>query len=108
MTHHALVLVYIGRRPESTGRAIAEAVGVTERATRAILDDLEEAGYIERERIGRRNRYHVDIHRPVTRIQDHDLTVGQILQILEREEPTTEQSGDAVASSAVASAVAPM
>lgn len=85
LTHHALVLIYVGRRPESTGLEIAQAVGVTERATRAILSDLEDVGYVEREKIGRRNRYHVDIHRPVTRIGERDLTVGQILEILERE-----------------------
>ena len=86
LTHHALVLLYASRRPESTGLEIAQAVGVTERSARAILGDLEDAGYIEREKFGRRNRYHVDIHRAVTRIGERDLTVGQILELLQREE----------------------
>lgn len=90
LTNHALVLLYIGRRPESTGIEIAQAVGITERAARAILDHLEDAGYIERERIGRRNRYRVDLHRPVTRVGDRDLTVGQILELLEREDSGSE------------------
>lgn len=92
LTNHALVLVCIGRRPESTGLEIAQAVGITERATRAILSDLEDAAYIERERIGRRNRYHVDVERPVTRIGDRDLSVGQVLGILERD--GTEKAAD--------------
>ena len=80
--------MYIGRRPESTGLQIAQTVGITERATRRILDDLEDAGYVEREKLGRRNRYHVDIHRPVTRIGDSDLTVGQLLEVLQDGEET--------------------
>jgi DNA-binding IclR family transcriptional regulator len=85
LTHHAEVLLHIGRRPESTGLEIAQAVGVTERSARAMLRDLEDAGYIEREKIGRRNRYHVDVHRPVTSFDGQHLSVGQILQLLERE-----------------------
>lgn len=88
LTNHALVLVYVGRHPESTGLEIAQAAGITERATRAILSDLEKSGCIQRERIGRRNRYHIDVDRPVTRIEQRDLTVGQILEILEREDAT--------------------
>ena len=64
LTNHAWVLLHISRQPESTGLAIAQAVGITERATRRIVDDLEAAGYVERERIGRRNRYRVDVHQP--------------------------------------------
>ena len=86
LTHHALVLLHVSHSPESTGIEIAQSVGVTERSARAILGDLEDAGYIEREKIGRRNRYHVDIHRSVTRIGERDLTVGQILELLQRED----------------------
>src|SRR6266571_2277247 len=86
LTHHAEVLLHVGRRAESTGLEIAQAVGVTERSARAILRDLEDAGYIEREKIGRRNRYHVDVHRPVTSLGGQHLSVGQILQLLAREE----------------------
>ena len=41
-------------------RDIAETVGVTERAARRITNDLVEAGYVTRERIGRRNRYRIN------------------------------------------------
>lgn len=82
LTNHALVLIHISRQPESTGLEIAQAVGVTERATRKIVGDLEAAGYIAREKMGRRNRYRVDTQRPITRIGERDLTVGQILEIV--------------------------
>ena len=86
LTNHALVLAFISGRPESTGLQIAQAVGITERATRKIVADLHAAGYIETERVGRHNRYHVDGSRPMARIGDRQLTVGQLLGlVLDRE-----------------------
>ena len=43
LTNYALVLTYIGQRPDSTGVEIAGAVGITERATRKIIADLQAA-----------------------------------------------------------------
>ena len=79
LTNHALVLLYVSRRPESTGLEIAQAVGVTERAVRSILGDLHAAGSIEREKIGRRNRYRVDRHRPMGRIGTPDEIAKAVL-----------------------------
>ena len=79
LTNHARVLIHISRRPASTGLEIAQAVGVTERAVRAILSDLTAAGYVESERLGRRNQYRVDIHRPLLQFGDRALTVGAVL-----------------------------
>ena len=88
LTNYALVLTYISRRPESTGLEIAQAVGITERATRKIVGDLQAAGYIEREKVGRRNRYQVDVHQTVGRIGEQELTVGQFLELfLGRDDP---------------------
>jgi hypothetical protein len=84
LTNHARVLLYISQQPESTGLEIAQAVGVTERATRRIVDDLQSAGYIERERVGRRNRYRVDPLRPVARIGEREFTLGQLLELVLR------------------------
>jgi DNA-binding IclR family transcriptional regulator len=51
------VLLCIVHDQQTRLREIAEACGITERAAHRIVADLEEAGYITRERIGRRNRY---------------------------------------------------
>jgi DNA-binding transcriptional regulator PaaX len=61
---------------------IAQAVGITERATRNIVADLQAAGYIEAEKLGRRNRYHVDLHRPMARIGERELSVGHLLELV--------------------------
>ena len=60
-TNHALVLLAVAADPEILLREIAEAVGITERAAHRIIGDLENGGYISRERKGRRNYYQVHL-----------------------------------------------
>jgi DNA-binding IclR family transcriptional regulator len=57
ITNHAQVLLCVAHDPEIRLREIADACGITERAAHRIIADLEQAGYISRERVGRRNRY---------------------------------------------------
>jgi DNA-binding MarR family transcriptional regulator len=57
LTNHAHVLLVVAEDSEVRLRDIADRVGVTERAVQGILTDLEECGYLVRERVGRRNRY---------------------------------------------------
>lgn len=59
LTNHAHVLLAVRRDPHARLREIAEAVGVTERAVQLILGDLEDAGYLRRTKVGRRNEYTV-------------------------------------------------
>jgi predicted ArsR family transcriptional regulator len=59
LTNDCLVLLCVARDPDLRVRDIARAVGITERATQAILRDLNEEGYLERTRTGRRNHYEV-------------------------------------------------
>jgi predicted transcriptional regulator len=79
--------VSITREPGGRVRDIALLVGITERATQAILKDLIDGGYLERTRIGRRNRYRV---RPTGGLR-HPLfdtrTVGALLDVLEDRAP---------------------
>jgi DNA-binding Lrp family transcriptional regulator len=66
LTNQARVLLYIARHPSSTARRIAQAVGITERATQRLIRDLDEAGYITRRRVGRHNEYVVHGDRPMS------------------------------------------
>ena len=63
LTTHALILIFVSQNPRSTVREIADAVGITERAAHSALQDLREGDIIQREREGRRNRYHLDFER---------------------------------------------
>lgn len=65
-TNHALVMAYVCEHPDSTVRAISDAIGITERATLAMLGDLQKAGIIVRHRIGRANTYAMDFERLAT------------------------------------------
>ncbi len=58
-TNHAHVLILLYIDANVVLREIAAKVGITERAVQRIVQDLEDGGFIERERVGRRNRYHV-------------------------------------------------
>jgi DNA-binding Lrp family transcriptional regulator len=85
LTNHALVLTHVGLDPDSTGLEIAQAVGITERAVRKILADLQTGGYIAAERIGVRNRYRVDMHRPLQEVGSRRLTVGELVALIPAE-----------------------
>ncbi|GAA5066244.1 DNA-binding MarR family transcriptional regulator [Thermocatellispora tengchongensis] len=63
LTNHARVLIEIAKNPEVRLRDVAATVGITERAVQAIVADLEAAGYLTRDRVGRRNRYTIDATR---------------------------------------------
>lgn len=63
LTNHALVIVYAVRHAGATVREISAGVGVTERATLAILRQLSDEGIIERARDGRRTTYSVNFER---------------------------------------------
>ena len=57
LTNHAQVLIAISQDPAIRLRDIGETVGITERAAHRIVSDLTTAGYLSRERRGRRNHY---------------------------------------------------
>ncbi|QDU89103.1 MarR family protein [Pirellulimonas nuda] len=59
LTNHSHVLILLNAEPDLVLREIAARVGITERAIQQILADLQEEGFIEREKIGRRNHYRV-------------------------------------------------
>ena len=82
ITNHGLVLSYIFHNPTSTAREIANYIGVTERTTHKIISDLEEAGYIRRRKIGRRNEYSVDPQLPLRHHTKTDVMVEDLLESL--------------------------
>lgn len=94
LTNHGLVLTYIGRYPDSTGLEIAQAVGITERSARKIVADLLVENYIDRERVGRRNRYRLNTHLPLRHPAERTATVGELLGLLWREENSQAVPGD--------------
>ena len=82
LTNHGHVLACIAADPEARLRDIAETVGITERTATQIVNDLEEAGYLTRTRVGRRNRYQLDGERKVRMPRLPSMTVAQLLGVL--------------------------
>jgi DNA-binding transcriptional ArsR family regulator len=82
LTNHARALVCIARDPDVRLREIAVALGVTERTAFGIVDDLTEAGYVVKEKDGRRNRYRVQHHLPLPRRFPREPTIGEVLAVL--------------------------
>ncbi len=82
LTNHARVLLAIAGDPGLTLRAIGDAVGITERAAYRIVDELAAAGYISRERLGRRNQYSVHTDRVLADPVAGAVSVGALLDAL--------------------------
>jgi hypothetical protein len=82
LTNHALVLLCIARDPGARLRDIAGSVGITERSAFGIVSDLAAAGYIVKEKGGRRNRYRVVTYLPVPESGDRSLAIGDLLALL--------------------------
>jgi DNA-binding MarR family transcriptional regulator len=60
LSNHGHVLIHLSRDPDARIREIASSVGITERSAQAILADLEESGYVNTTKIGRRNSYSIN------------------------------------------------
>ncbi len=63
-------------------RVVASRIGITERAVQRIIADLEEASYIEREKIGRQNRYRIASKRPLRHSIEAHRSIGDLLELL--------------------------
>lgn len=82
LTNHARVLVCIAHDPGVRLRDIAATLGITERTAFGIVNDLTEAGYVVKEKEGRRNRYRIQGHLPVRIEVGREPTIGEMLGLL--------------------------
>ena len=83
LSNHTQVLLCIQRDPNARFRDIAQSVGITERAAQRIVADLIESGYVESERVGRRNRYRIRTDIAMRHPAQHGHEIGELLQLLQ-------------------------
>ena len=83
VTNHAHVLACIAADPEVRLRDIATTVGITERTAGQIVGDLEQAGYLTKTRVGRRNRYELRSELPLRHPQHRHRTIGELIRFLQ-------------------------
>lgn len=81
LTNHARVLVAISQNPDIRARDVAAMTGITERSTQRIIAELEEAGYLSHERIGRRNRYQVTTSASLRHPREQGVEIGLLLDL---------------------------
>jgi DNA-binding MarR family transcriptional regulator len=86
LSNHTQVLLRIQRDPDARLRDIAEHVGITERAAQRIVADLIESGYVESERVGRRNRYTVNPDIAMRHPAQDGHEIGELLNLLQLEQ----------------------
>ena len=82
ITNHALILTAIARHPRRTLREIGDTVGITERAAHKIINDLEAAGYVSKEKVGRRNVYRIHPEVPLKERVRGDAAARELLAML--------------------------
>jgi DNA-binding transcriptional ArsR family regulator len=82
LTNHARALLCIAHDPGVRVRDLAAMVGVTERSAHAIVTDLVDAGYVVKDKDGRRNRYRIQEHLPLRDPITQERTIGEVLDLL--------------------------
>ena len=82
LTNHAHVIILLARHPDMVLREVATRVGITERAVQRIVAELEEEGYIRREKAGRQNTYRLNLNRPLRHPIEGHRTVGDVVKVV--------------------------
>lgn len=79
LTNYALVLILLAKHQSISGRMLAEQLGITERAVRKIISDLEANKYIKKIKEGRKNKYAIEKAQPLRHKINQHITIGSLL-----------------------------
>jgi DNA-binding IscR family transcriptional regulator len=82
LTNHARALLCIARNPGMRLRDIAAVLGITERSAYAIVAELTDAGYLVKNKDGRRNHYEIQGQLPLRGTIGRERTIGEVLDVL--------------------------
>lgn len=84
LSNYGLVLTHLFQNPRATLREIARGTDLTERAVYQIVRDLEEGGFIQKRRVGRRNVYTINEAALLSFPVYEGLNVAQMITALRR------------------------
>ena len=84
LTNHAHVLIALSRNPDLRQKDIAYSVGITVGAVHRILHELEDAGYLTSERVGRRKHYDINTAMPMRHPLEDEHSVNDLILSLEQ------------------------
>jgi predicted transcriptional regulator len=82
LTNHAHALILLAHDPSIVLREVAVRIGITERAVQRIVADLADGGFLEVERIGRKNHYRILGDRPLRHPIEAHHTIGELLDLI--------------------------
>ena len=72
----------IANEPGARLRDIAASLVITERSAYSIVTDLAGAGYVIKQKDGRRNRYQIQAHLPLPEAASQEPAIGEVLAVL--------------------------
>ena len=82
LSNHAHVLIVLYSNPDLVLREVALKVGITERGVQRIVQDLEDEGFIRREKVGRKNHYQVLVDQPLRHPLEAHRKIGDLLELV--------------------------
>lgn len=82
LTNHSHVLILLYRNPSMVLREVALQIGITERAVQRIIADLEQEGFIKREKVGRQNHYRILSENHLRHPVEQHRTIGDVLAVI--------------------------
>jgi Winged helix DNA-binding domain len=82
LTNHARVLLCIAHDPGARLRDISSSLDITERTAHGIITDLTKAGYVVKQKDGRRNRYRIETDLPLREPLGREPAIGEVLAVL--------------------------
>jgi len=86
----AHVLVCLIHEPQPTTREIAIRVGITERAVQRIVKKMVDASVLKVEKVGRRNRYEINLDQQLRHPLESHKTIGEFLRLMNSENKAIE------------------
>jgi predicted DNA-binding transcriptional regulator len=87
LTNHSHVIILLAQDPSMVLREVASRIGITERAVQRIIAELEQDGFIEREKVGRNNHYLIRTKKPLRHPIEAHRTLGDLLNLLQGRRP---------------------
>lgn len=82
LSNYGHVMVSLSRDPSQRLRDLADKVGITERAVQRIVHDLQDAGYLEVKKTGRRNHYRIMTRKKLRHPLEREATIGDLLALV--------------------------
>lgn len=82
LSNHGHVLMCLATDPDARLRDIASRVGITERTVFGIVENLQEAGIVTREKVGRRNTYRINREAHLRHPIEASHTVGDLIDLI--------------------------